>query len=130
MRDPDKGLGTSRSYLGFFLSPYGFVHAIVLGIAEVAKEVFQARRARLAGIEPRLDSRGFPYPLLRAMTNVVHAAAGHQPGHRGDAPRHARDLRHVHRLRRDRPPQRTIARGEPRRARWRRPRAGNAGARG
>src|SRR3954449_12740601 len=28
MRDPSKGLGTSRSYLGFFLSPYGFVHAI------------------------------------------------------------------------------------------------------
>ena len=71
MRDPGKGLGTSRSYLGFFLSPYGFVHAIVLGIAESAKEIFQARRARLAGIEPRLDGRGFPYPLLRAMTNVV-----------------------------------------------------------
>jgi uncharacterized membrane protein YvlD (DUF360 family) len=71
MRDPSKGLGHSRSYFSFFLSPYGFVHAIVLGIAEVVKEVFQARRARLAGIEPRLDARGFPYPLLRAMTNVV-----------------------------------------------------------
>jgi len=71
MTDPTKGLGTSRSYLSFFLSPYGFIHAIVLGIAEMAKEVFQARRARLAGIEPRLESRGFPYPALRAMTNVV-----------------------------------------------------------
>src|SRR3954447_17046054 len=71
MRDPNKGLGHSRSYFSFFLSPYGFVHAIVLGIAEMAKEVFQARRARLAGIEPRLDARGFPYPVLRAMTNVV-----------------------------------------------------------
>ncbi|HEY7025575.1 MAG TPA: phage holin family protein [Candidatus Limnocylindrales bacterium] len=71
MTDPSKGLGTSRSYLSFFLSPYGFVHAIVLGIAEMAKEIFQARRARLAGIEPRLDARGFPYPALRAMTNVL-----------------------------------------------------------
>ena len=70
MRDPTKGLGRSQSYFSFFLSPYGFVHAIVLGVAEVAKEIFQARRARLAGIEPRLD-RGFPYPILRALTNVV-----------------------------------------------------------
>ena len=38
MRDPTKGLGHSRSYFSFFLSPYGFVHAIVLGIAEAAKE--------------------------------------------------------------------------------------------
>lgn len=70
MRDPTKGLGHSRSYFSFFLSPYGFVHAIVLGVAEAAKEVFQSRRARLAGIEPRL-ARGFPYPMLRAITNVV-----------------------------------------------------------
>ena len=70
VHDPAQGLGRSRSYFSFFLSPYGFVHAIVLGIAEAAKEVFQARRARLAGVEPYL-ARGFPYPLLRALTNVV-----------------------------------------------------------
>ena len=70
VRDPTQGLGRSRSYFGFFLSPYGFVHAIVLGVAEMAKEVFQARRSRLAGIEPRM-ARGFPYPFLRAVTNVV-----------------------------------------------------------
>jgi hypothetical protein len=70
MRDPTKGLGQSRSYLAFFLSPYGFVHAIVLGVAEVAKEFFQARRAAAANIEPRM-ARGGPYPFLRALTNVV-----------------------------------------------------------
>jgi hypothetical protein len=70
MRDPRQGLGRSRSYYSFFFSPYGFIHAIVLGIAEMAKEIWQARRARIAGIEPRLDRR-FPYPFLRAMTNVV-----------------------------------------------------------
>ena len=70
VRDPSQGLGRSRSYFGFFLSPYGFVHAIVLGLAEVAKEIFQARRSRLAGIEPRM-ARHFPYPFLRALTNVV-----------------------------------------------------------
>jgi uncharacterized membrane protein YvlD (DUF360 family) len=70
VRDPSKGLGHSQSYLSFFLSPYGFSHAIVLGIAEAAKEIFQAYRARVAGIEPRV-ARGFPYPFLRAATNVV-----------------------------------------------------------
>jgi hypothetical protein len=70
MRDPAQGVGRSRSYFSFFLSPYGFVHAIVLGIAEMAKEMFQARRARLQGIEPRLD-RHFPYPFLRSLTNVI-----------------------------------------------------------
>jgi uncharacterized membrane protein YvlD (DUF360 family) len=70
MRDPMQGLGRSQSYFSYFLSPYGFIHAIVLGVAEIGKEIFQARRARLAGIEPRM-SRGFPYPLLRALTNVV-----------------------------------------------------------
>ena len=70
VRDPTQGLGRSRSYFSYFLSPYGFVHAIVLGFAEVAKEIFQARRARLAGIEPRM-ARSFPYPFLRALTNVV-----------------------------------------------------------
>jgi uncharacterized membrane protein YvlD (DUF360 family) len=71
MRDPAKGIGHSRSYYGYFLSPYGFAHTIVLAVAEMAKEVFQARRAKFAGVAPISTSRGFPYPVLRAMTNVV-----------------------------------------------------------
>jgi uncharacterized membrane protein YvlD (DUF360 family) len=34
VRDPGHGLGRSESYYSFFLSPYGFLHAIVLGVAE------------------------------------------------------------------------------------------------
>src|SRR5262249_17393458 len=60
MRDPTKGLGHSRSYYGFFLSPYGFAHTVVLAIAEMAKEVFQARRAKYAGVAPISTTRGFP----------------------------------------------------------------------
>ena len=112
----------ASSYLSFFLSPYGFVHAIVLGVAEMAKEVFQARRARLAEIEPRME-RGFPYPFLRALTNVVLRHAQHEPCNRGDAARHVGHLRHLHRLRRDRPSQRTPASGGARRARRRGSRA-------
>jgi uncharacterized membrane protein YvlD (DUF360 family) len=69
-RDPASGLGHSRAYYSFFVSPYGYVHAIVLGIAEVLKELFQARRAQLAGVQPHL-ARHFPYPLVRALLNVV-----------------------------------------------------------
>ena len=124
LNDPGKGLGTSRSYFSFFLSPYGFVHAIVLGIAEMAKELFQARRARLAGVAPRLDTRGFPYPVLRAMTNVVMrplvTSLVIEEMLRGTP----RDLRHLYRLRRDRPSQRPCPGGEPRGARRRGSRAG------
>ncbi len=70
LRDPRQGLGRSESYFSFFLSPYAYVHTIVLGLAETLKEVFQSRRAQVAGVEPRLP-RSFPYPLLRALTNVV-----------------------------------------------------------
>ncbi|HSH21499.1 MAG TPA: phage holin family protein, partial [Candidatus Caenarcaniphilales bacterium] len=70
LTDRRQGLGRSEAYFSFFLSPYAYVHAIVLGLAEVAKELLQARRARIVGVEPRLP-RGFPYPLLRALTNVV-----------------------------------------------------------
>ncbi|CAN5257145.1 phage holin family protein [soil metagenome] len=70
LTDRCQGLGRSESYFSFFLSPYSYVHAIVLGLAEAIKEVFQSRRAQLAGVEPRLP-RHFPYPLLRAVTNVV-----------------------------------------------------------
>jgi uncharacterized membrane protein YvlD (DUF360 family) len=70
LRDRAQGLGRSQSYLSFFLSPYAYAHAIVLGLAEVGKELFQSRRARSAGLEPRLG-REFPYPLVRALINVV-----------------------------------------------------------
>ena len=45
---------------------------IVLSIAEVIKEYFQATRQERRGIEPRMH-RGMPYPVARAATNVVAA---------------------------------------------------------
>jgi len=43
--------------------------AVFLTIGEALKELWQARRQRIAGIEPRIQ-RGGVYPLLRAVTNV------------------------------------------------------------
>ncbi len=70
LADPSQGLGSGSAFFSFFFSPYGYLHSLVLTVAEAAKEVVQAIRQRRAGIEPRLD-RGGLYPLLRAVTNVL-----------------------------------------------------------
>jgi uncharacterized membrane protein YvlD (DUF360 family) len=62
-------LGPTRSWFYFFVSPFAFARAVFLTIGEAGKEVWQARRQRVAGIEPRID-RGGSYPLLRGVTNV------------------------------------------------------------
>ena len=68
--DRDEALGPTRDWFYFFVSPFALARAVVLTIGETAKEVWQARRQRAAGIEPRID-RGGSYPLLRAFTNVL-----------------------------------------------------------
>jgi uncharacterized membrane protein YvlD (DUF360 family) len=70
LADPSQGLGSGSAFFTFFFSPYGYLHSLVLTVAEAVKEVVQAIRQRRAGIEPRLD-RGGLYPLLRAATNVL-----------------------------------------------------------
>jgi uncharacterized membrane protein YvlD (DUF360 family) len=64
------GFGQSDAFYHFFVSPYNYLHTIVLTLGEVLKELVQARRAARRGIEP-IHSRGFPYPLARAATNVA-----------------------------------------------------------
>ena len=75
LRAPRGGLGESQAFAWFFLSPYNYMHTIVRFIGEMAKELFQARRQRRAEVEPRMN-RGFPYPFLRATTNVILRALG------------------------------------------------------
>ena len=70
MKQPKEGLGPSQSYAAFFTHPAGFVRAVVLSIAEVVKELYQARQQRNRGIEPRINRHG-SYVLLRAATNVL-----------------------------------------------------------
>lgn len=64
------GLGRSEAFFMFFVSPYNYLHTIVLTIGEVAKELYQSHRAVRRGIEP-IHPRSFPYPLARAATNVA-----------------------------------------------------------
>ncbi len=70
MKQPKEGLGPSRSYAAFFTHPAGLVRALVLSIAEIVKELYQARQQRNRGIEPRINRHG-SYVLLRAATNVL-----------------------------------------------------------
>jgi uncharacterized membrane protein YvlD (DUF360 family) len=67
--DPAAALGPARSWFYFFVSPFAFARAVLLTLGEAGKEVWQARRQRVAGIEPRI-SRGGSYPFLRGVTNV------------------------------------------------------------
>jgi uncharacterized membrane protein YvlD (DUF360 family) len=64
------GLGPSRSYASFFVHPFGFTRSISLTVAEAIKELYQGRRQRVRGIEPRIHRHG-SYVALRAITNVM-----------------------------------------------------------
>ena len=71
----ERGLGKSGAFAWFFVSPYNYLTMIAKYLAEVVKERVQARRQKRAGIEPRMH-RGFPYPWVRAATNVALRALG------------------------------------------------------
>jgi len=69
-RGEGKGLGASGSYAAFLTHPAGLARGITLTIGEMFKEVYQARRQRRRGVQPRIH-RGGPYIALRAITNVL-----------------------------------------------------------
>ncbi len=70
MKQPKEGLGPSQSYAAFFTHPAGFVRAVVMTIAEMVKELYQARQQKRRGIIPRIDRHG-SYVVLRGVTNVL-----------------------------------------------------------
>ncbi len=71
----ERGLGESDAYAWFFVSPYNYLNMIGRYLAEVVKENIQSRRQARAGIVPRMH-RGFPYPWVRAATNVALRSLG------------------------------------------------------
>jgi uncharacterized membrane protein YvlD (DUF360 family) len=71
----EKGLGDSEAFYWFFVSPYSYLNMIARYLGEVIKENIQSRRQARAGIIPRMH-RGFPYPWVRAATNVALRAMG------------------------------------------------------
>jgi uncharacterized membrane protein YvlD (DUF360 family) len=71
----ERGLGQSQAFAWFFVSPYNYLTMMARYIAEVVKENIQSRRQVRAGMVPRMH-RGFPYPWVRAATNVALRALG------------------------------------------------------
>ena len=70
IKDPKQGLGQSRAWYSFFVSPDKYLRAAVLTIGEVIKEYVQSTRSHRRGVEPSMH-RGMPYPIARAATNVI-----------------------------------------------------------
>jgi uncharacterized membrane protein YvlD (DUF360 family) len=50
-------------------TPFAILRILALGVADIVRELRSARRARTAGVVPRMH-RGGSYPLLRAATTV------------------------------------------------------------
>jgi uncharacterized membrane protein YvlD (DUF360 family) len=64
------GLGPGGDYVRFFAGPFIFVRGLLLTVAEIVKELYQGRRQRVRGIEPRIRRHG-SYVVLRALTNAL-----------------------------------------------------------
>jgi uncharacterized membrane protein YvlD (DUF360 family) len=60
----------TRHVGAYFMDSYGFTRSLVLTIGEMVKEVYQSRRQRIQGIEPR-GHRPASYVALRGVTNVL-----------------------------------------------------------
>lgn len=70
LRTSARTKGAASSYTSFFTHPAGFARAMVTTVAEMVKELYQARTQRRRGIEPRISRRG-SFVFLRAVTNVL-----------------------------------------------------------
>lgn len=64
-----RGLGSGSSFIPLFASPFLLPRTLLLTVGEMVKEVYQARRQKVRGIEPRIPRR-FSYVALRGVTNV------------------------------------------------------------
>jgi uncharacterized membrane protein YvlD (DUF360 family) len=70
IKDESQGIGESKAFMGFFLSPTGYLRSFTLFLGEFVKELFQARRTRRSGIRPQMH-RGAKYAGMRAASNVL-----------------------------------------------------------
>jgi hypothetical protein len=63
-------LGSGSDYVTFFARPFLFLSTLLLTVGEMVKELYQGRRQRVLGVEPRIPRTG-AYVLLRGVTNVL-----------------------------------------------------------
>ena len=70
IKDESQGIGDSKAFQGFFISPSGYLRSFTLFLGEFIKERTQARRTRRSGIVPQMH-RGLKYAGMRAASNVL-----------------------------------------------------------
>ncbi|WP_341720820.1 alkaline phosphatase family protein [Micromonospora sp. FIMYZ51] len=62
---------STPGYAAFMTSPYGFARTVVLGAGLVLRELHEARRRRVRGVQPRAD-RGGTYLALRPLASLLN----------------------------------------------------------
>ena len=67
-QEPGRSFG--EAYFAYFANPYNLVRTMILALAEIATELWNAGDDRRRNIVPRVR-RGFVYALIRAWTCVV-----------------------------------------------------------
>ncbi|MDQ2755635.1 MAG: alkaline phosphatase family protein, partial [Actinomycetota bacterium] len=65
-----RSLGSGATYFSFFARPFLLPGAMVLTLGEMVKEIYQANRQKVRGVEPRI-SRAGSYIAVRGITNVL-----------------------------------------------------------
>ena len=70
IKSSEHGLGDSTAFVGFFLSPNGYLRSFTMFVGEFLKERLQARRTVRSGVQPQMH-RGFKYAGMRAASNVL-----------------------------------------------------------
>jgi uncharacterized membrane protein YvlD (DUF360 family) len=65
-----------QDYMAFFANPYNTLRTIILVFAEIFREIIQQTKQKRRDIQPRVHRGLFPYPLLRAFTNVLQRELG------------------------------------------------------
>jgi uncharacterized membrane protein YvlD (DUF360 family) len=70
IKDESQGIGDSKAFMSFFLSPSGYLRSFTLFVGEFVKERYQARRTHRSGVQPQMH-RGMKYAGMRAASNVL-----------------------------------------------------------
>src|SRR6478736_3010859 len=59
-----------RDYFAYFANPYNVTRTLVLGVAEIVRERWNAAQQRRRDVQPRIE-RGFVYSLMRAWATII-----------------------------------------------------------
>jgi uncharacterized membrane protein YvlD (DUF360 family) len=60
-----------RDYFAYFANPYSFIRTLVLVVADIVAELWQAGQQKRLDVRPRVRRGLLPYPFLRAWMTVV-----------------------------------------------------------